>query len=59
MTEKLRESLDIGGTFGALLNDLSKAFDCLPHEFLIAKRQAYGFDMKPLKVIHNHLSNRK
>ena len=28
--------------FGALLTDLSKAFDCLSHELLIAKFHAYG-----------------
>ena len=32
MIEKWRKSLDAGGAFGALLTDLSKAFDCLPHE---------------------------
>ena len=32
MIEKLRNFLDESGAFGALLTDLSKAFDCLPHE---------------------------
>ena len=30
MIEKWRKSFDEGGAFGALLTDLSKAFDCLP-----------------------------
>ena len=50
MLEKWRESIDNGGCFGALLTDLSKAFDCLLHDLLIAKLHAYGFDMKALKV---------
>ena len=36
-----------------------KAFDCLPHELLIAKLDAYGFDKSSLKLIHSYLSNRK
>ena len=41
------------------MTDLSKAFDCLSHELLIAKLEAYGFDEKSLKLIYNYLSNRK
>ena len=45
--------------FGVLLTDLSKVFDCLNHELLIAKLNAYGFTLPALKLIHNYLSNRK
>ena len=45
--------------FGALPTDLSKAFDCLDHELLIAKLNAHGFSLTALKLVHNYLSNRK
>ena len=35
--EKWQKSLDKGESFGALLTDLSKAFDCLPRDLLVAK----------------------
>ena len=59
MIEKLRKSLDAGVAFGALLTDLSKAIDCLPHELLIAKIHAYGVDVPSLKLLHSHLTKRK
>ena len=45
--------------FGALLTDLSKAFDCLDHKLLISKLNAYGFGLTALKLVHNYLTNRK
>ena len=42
MLEKWKKSVDNGEAFSALLMDLPKAFDCLEHELLIAKLNAYG-----------------
>ena len=59
MLEKWKRYVDNSKMFGALLIDLSKAFDCLDHELLIAKLNAYGFSLTVLKLVHNYLSNRK
>ena len=52
-------AVDKAKVFGALLTDLSKAFDCLPHEFIIAKLNAYGFNLPALKLMDSYLSHRK
>ena len=54
MIKKWKESVDSGGAFGTLMTDLSKAFDCLHHELLIANIDAYGFDIKPVKLIQQY-----
>ena len=59
MLEKWKRSVDNSKMFGTLLTDLSKAFNCLDHELLIAKLNAYGFSLNALKLVHNYLSNRK
>ena len=59
MFEKWKENLDKGGKCGALFVDLSKAFDCLQHDILLAQLNAYGFDYKSLKLISSFPSNRK
>ena len=58
MLEKWRACLDNKGSCGVLLTDLSKAFDCLIHDLLIAKLSAYGFDYNSLKLIYSYLTNR-
>ena len=59
MIEKWRRSVDGGGQAGALLTDLSKAFDCIDHELLIAKLYAYGFDKNSFYFINSYLKGRK
>ena len=39
--------------------DLSKAFDCVPHDLLIAKMHAYGFDLGSLTFFYSYLKRRK
>ena len=59
MLEQWKKSLDAKQYAGALLTDLSKAFDCTNHELLIAKLEAYGFDNDSLKFINSYLTDRK
>ena len=59
MLEKWRIAMDKRNIGGALLTDLSKAFDCLNHDLLIAKVEAYGFDNLSLAYIYSYLKGRK
>ena len=59
MIEKWRKALDKKEKGGAVLTDLSKAFDSLDHKLLIAKLDAYGFGEESLELIYNYLSFRK
>ena len=58
LIEKCRKVLDKRRFPGLLLTDLSKAFDCIDVELLIAKLHAYGFNIKSLDVIHSYLYDR-
>ena len=39
--------------------DLSKVYDCLPHDLLIAKLEAYGLGNGSLNLLLDYLSFRK
>ena len=51
MLEKLKKALDIGQFTGILLTDLTKAFDCISHDLLIANINAYGFSYMSHRLI--------
>ena len=50
--------LDNKGFGSAIFMDLSKAFDTLNHDLLIAKLEAYGFQKNSLRFLHSYLKNR-
>ena len=58
LLEKWRSTLDKKGFTGAILMDLSKAFDCINHELLIAKLIAYGFSKQSANLIRSYLNER-
>ena len=59
MIDKWKKAIDSNKVFGAILTDLSKAFDCICHDLLIAKLHAYGLSLPALKMIQDYLQNRK
>ena len=56
LIEDIKSALDKGHKIGAVFMDLSKAFDCLPHDLLIAKLNAYGFSTAACKVMSSYLN---
>ena len=59
MLEKWKSAVDNKKTFDALLTDLSKTFDCISHDLLIAKLNAYGFSLPALRFVQSYLTKRK
>ena len=59
MVEKMKMALDKGMCTEILMTDLSKAFDCLSHQLMIAKLYAYGFSKNSLNLINDYFQNRK
>ena len=58
LIEKWKITLDKQGFAGALLMDLSKAFDTLNHDLLLAKLHAYGLSKNALALVKSYLTNR-
>ena len=59
LLEEWREDLDNNFVVRGVFMDLSKALDCIPHDLLIAKLKAYGFDDYLEHYLYSHLDNRK
>ena len=58
LTEKCKDALDNNKVYGALLTDLSRAFDCLPPKLLVTKLNAYGVDSNSCMLIANYFCGR-
>ena len=54
-----QEVLDNGGFIGTILMDLSKAYDCIHHNSLIAKLEYYGVDKTSLRLLLDYHTRRK
>ena len=59
LLEKQKNSFVKAKIFWSFAYRSLKAFDCLDHELLTAKLNAYGFTLPALRLIHDYLSNRK
>ena len=59
LIEDWKKGLDNDNLVGTVLMDLSKAFDCISHDLLIAKLSAYGFHKSALKYIYSYLKGRR
>ena len=59
LLQSWQQVLDSGGFVGTILMDLSKAYDCIPHNLLIAKLECYGVDKASLTLVLDYLNRRK
>ena len=59
MVEDWRNALDNRQYVPAMMMDLSKAFDCLPHGLLLGKLRAYGLSVKACAFVSSYHSDRK
>ena len=50
---------DNGGFISTILMDLSKAYDCIPHDLLTAKLECCGVDKASLRLLLDYLTRRK
>ena len=59
LLQEWRLYLDNNYFVGDVMTDLSKAFDCIPYDLLIAKLEASGFDTYAIRFVYSYLKNRK
>ena len=59
MLENWKTAVKTTRVFGVFLTDLSKALNCLSHDLVIARFNAYGFSLPALNLVRNYLAKRK
>ena len=59
LLQRWQKELDSSGLVGTILMDLSEAYDCLPHDLIIAKFEAYGLSKSSLSLLLDYLTSRK
>ena len=59
LTDDWRSALDEKKEMGVIAIDLSKAFDCICHNLLLAKVKAYGVQEPALQLLRSYLHGRK
>ena len=59
LIHSLKKGLDNSGLVGTILMDLSKVYDCLPHDILIAKLEAHGLNKPSLNLVNGYLRFQK
>ena len=55
----MKQALDGNFVVETVFKDLSKAFDCVPHDLLIAKLDSYGFSEKSAVFLYSYIKRRK
>ena len=59
LVQTCKKCFDSDSMIEMVLTELSKAYDCLPYDLLVAKLLAYGFGLSSLIMIYNYLTSRK
>ena len=59
LIENWRHALGNNFFTGVVLMDLLKAFDCIPHDQLIAKLHTYDLDFDTIMFLYNYLKHQK
>ena len=59
MIDKWKKAVYSDKVFGTVLTNLSKEFECICYDLLIAKLSAYGLSLPSLKLIRGYFQNRK
>ena len=58
LVQSWQQEPDQSGIVGTILIDFSKAYDCLPHDLMVSKQEAYGLAKETLQLIISYRKQR-